>query len=228
MVNGHILSAATFLDWPETGIWLVDSHLPATLARLFMSSLLIWDDELSLPSQLFAADLSTTSFAYCCFYRRYPDVMVHRLLAAALDLRQQQEEQGIVPHHPLLNHPSHHQQEDDGSPPETETPEGSEWEEISQEDDNASGSGLGEDGCIAEALSREVLEEHQIPGTKELEKIAEHSNKTKLSAKTVQEGSLKLCLCMLLRDSPAVVWGVVCGLGGDQFFTVYLPEFGFE
>lgn len=43
-----------------------------------------------------------------------------------------------------------------------------------------------------------------------------------------QDASLKLYLCVLLRRQPMVAEGIVCGLGGDKFFSAYLPRYGIE
>uniref|UniRef100_A0A383WKX8 Uncharacterized protein n=1 Tax=Tetradesmus obliquus TaxID=3088 RepID=A0A383WKX8_TETOB len=42
------------------------------------------------------------------------------------------------------------------------------------------------------------------------------------------DASLKLYLCIMLKQQPVVTWAVVAGVGGDKFFTAYLPEFGQE
>lgn len=79
-----------------------------------------------------------------------------------------------------------------------------------------------------DAAAAAVLTQHQIPDTQTLAKIAKHSNDTKLSARLVQDGSLKLFLCITLKQQPVVSWAVVTAVGGDKFFTAYLPEFGCE
>jgi hypothetical protein len=73
-----------------------------------------------------------------------------------------------------------------------------------------------------------MLQKHQLPSAKEVERIAEHSNETKTSARQVSDGSLKLYLCIMLRDNPVVTMAVATGVGGDKFFTAYLPELGCE
>jgi hypothetical protein len=49
-----------------------------------------------------------------------------------------------------------------------------------------------------------VLNQHLLPPQKELGRVAEHANKTRLSARVVQDGSSKLALCVLLRARPQV------------------------
>jgi hypothetical protein len=73
-----------------------------------------------------------------------------------------------------------------------------------------------------------ILAKHMLPGTSTLAKIATHSNETKLAARLVSDGSLRLFLCIMLKKQPVVTWGVVNLVGGDRFFSVYLPEFGCE
>jgi DIS3-like exonuclease 2 len=51
-----------------------------------------------------------------------------------------------------------------------------------------------------------------------------------VAATTVQvsDGSLKLYLCIMLRDNPVVTMAVATSVGGDRFFMAYLPELGCE
>lgn len=44
----------------------------------------------------------------------------------------------------------------------------------------------------------------------------------------MQDASLNLYLCVLLRRQPVVTIAVVSGLGGDKFMGLYLPHFGIE
>lgn len=57
---------------------------------------------------------------------------------------------------------------------------------------------------------------------------AEHCNRARLAARNVQDASLKLYLCLMLRDRPVISEALVLSLGGDKFFSAYLPEFGFD
>lgn len=65
-----------------------------------------------------------------------------------------------------------------------------------------------------------------MPPLEDLSKAAERCNAARLAARNVQDASLKLYLCIMLKDSPIVVEAVVLSLGGDQFFSAYLTEFG--
>mmetsp|Transcript_30979 Transcript_30979/g.79024 ORF Transcript_30979/g.79024 Transcript_30979/m.79024 type:complete len:1166 (-) Transcript_30979:319-3816(-) len=116
--------------------------------------------------------------------RRYPDVMVHRLLAAAIEIRE------------------------------------------------------GANACIGArvpAPQRPVPTDvesaaaaHRLLGPELCGKVAEHCNERRLGARKAQDSSLNLYLCVLLRRHPAVTAAVVTGLGGDKFFTAYLPAYGQE
>jgi DIS3-like exonuclease 2 len=59
-------------------------------------------------------------------------------------------------------------------------------------------------------------------------KVAEHCNEKRLSARNAQDASLQLYLCVLLRRSPMVTQAVVTGVGGNLYFSVYVPELGVE
>jgi exoribonuclease R len=82
--------------------------------------------------------------------------------------------------------------------------------------------------AVKAELAAALLAKHQLPDTKTLSKIAKHSNDTKYSARMASDASLKLYLCIMLKQQPVVTWAVVDGVGGDKFFTAYLPEFGLE
>lgn len=97
--------------------------------------------------------------------RRYPDIVVHRLLAAAIDAG----------------------------------------------------------GSKQEKVARHGLFEAQQVGM-----IAAHSNGRKLAAKAVQDGSLRLYLCVMLNKQPLICDGVVMCLGGSRFFDVYIPSLGMD
>lgn len=58
--------------------------------------------------------------------------------------------------------------------------------------------------------------------------MAEHCNERRLAARNVQDGSLRLYLCVMLRRRPAVTTAVVTMVGGDRWFAAYLPDYGQE
>ena len=49
-----------------------------------------------------------------------------------------------------------------------------------------------------------------------------------MSARNAQDSSLRLYLCVLLRRHPLLADTVVMSVGGDKFFSVYIPELGVE
>jgi hypothetical protein len=184
-------------------------------------------------------------------------VIVHRLLAAALELQEQQQQPDTSD---LLTAPMV-----DGA--ELPTPvdySGTQYEPAfaavtaakeaadmgidaaaaaaaGSDDGSDAGSDAGssDEDAAAEPTARAkrdlespnataMLQKHQLPAAGDIERIAAHSNDTKTSARQVSDGSLKLYLCIMLRDSPVVTMAVATGVGGDKFFTAYLPELGCE
>lgn len=144
---------------------------PMVLAQYFCTGM--YEDKETWRHYALAIDMYTH---FTSPIRRYPDVMVHRLLAAALELRDREQGAGEVP----------------------------------------------------EKIRAEIIACHHLPDVTEVTKITSHANETRLSARVVQEASLKLYLCILLQKYPMVLEAMVIGVGGDKFFTVYLPEFGCE
>ncbi|KAK9829114.1 hypothetical protein WJX72_003965 [[Myrmecia] bisecta] len=133
--------------------------------------------------------------------RRYPDVMVHRLLAAALE---QQARGG-----------------DRAAPSEPGRGAG-----------RLLASALGSTGQPGAAgASRpdpKLCREHGLLECEAAAKVAQHCNDRKQAAKNVQDASLRLYLCVMLRLRPTFTEGVVLNLNGNRFFDVYLPEFGLD
>lgn len=83
-------------------------------------------------------------------------------------------------------------------------------------------------GSSSEAAAAQIAEAHSLPGGEDASRVASHANQMRLAARNAQDASLKLFLCCLLKDHPIVTMGVALGLGGDRFFTVFLPELGCE
>jgi DIS3-like exonuclease 2 len=160
--------------------------------------------------------------------RRYPDVLVHRLLSAALDMeREQQCGQGQEEHHPQPPAPppppapaaatphagAEGDDDDDISSSESED------EELEEEDEYEG---------VEPPIARQCLRARGLPGPRRMSLRAAHSNKTRLAARDAQDASGRLFLAAMLRDAPVISEAVITGVGGDQFAQAYIPEFGLE
>jgi exoribonuclease R len=160
-------------------------------------------------------------------------VIVHRLLQAALELQQQLQQPDNAE---LLTAPI----ADSAEPPEpveVVTAPNSSSTAVAAAPASSAAAAAGDDEAAAAAAQADavkaesaaaLLAKHQLPDTKTLSRIAKHSNDTKYSARMASDASLKLYLCIMLKQLPVVTWAVVAGVGGDRFFSAYLPEFGFE
>jgi DIS3-like exonuclease 2 len=147
--------------------------------------------------------------------RRYPDVLVHRLLAAALDMRAEAEQHQQHPQPPpLLPAPSaaaaadNHPSSDD--PDTTEEPDSDEYQGVEP------------------PLAASCLKARGLPGPPRMSRLAARANATRLAARDAQDASGRLFLAAMLRDSPVIAEAILTGVGGDQFAQAYVPEFGLE
>jgi exoribonuclease R len=188
---------------------------------------------------------SLAAAAFClvscyCHCRRYPDVIVHRLLQAALELQQQLQlpdnaelltapiAESAVPPEPVPVVAAPNGSSSTSQPPAAAAAAPATSAEAEDTDEATAEAAAGEADAIKSESAAALLAKHQLPDTKTLSKIAKHSNDTKYSARMASDASLKLYLCIMLKQQPVVTWAVVAGAGGDKFFTAYLPEFGFE
>ena len=137
--------------------------------------------------------------------RRYPDVLVHRLVAAALDA-------GFGGR---ANLEHYNDQRADSK------------EDGGKVGKNKKGGKKKNFGPPKQAAINKAAKELGIPTTSQLQAVAEHCNERKLAAKAVQDGSLHAYLCVYLRANPAVVSGIVRAVG-RKFLCVFIPLYGME
>jgi exoribonuclease R len=174
--------------------------------------------------------------------RRYPDVIVHRLLQAALELQQQLQQpdnadlltasvaESAVPPEPVpvVAAPNSSSNTSSSQAAASAPATSAASEDADEATAEAADAAAAEADAVKAESAAALLAKHQLPDTQTLSKIAKHSNDTKYSARMASDASLKLYLCIMLKQQPAVTWAVVAGVGGDKFFTAYLPEFGLE
>jgi len=180
--------------------------------------------------------------------RRYPDVIVHRLLAAALagqgqtpqpQPQQQQQQAHAQPkaQQPQMQRQAEAQPQRDEQhkqqPPQMPAVGG-----VHQDRERGA---PGQSSADRRKQRRQhlqpkappqapptALSSDGLPSQEEISVIAAHCNDTKLSAKTVQDACSKLHLGALLRDQPVAARGVVTSANGGQWLDVYVPAFGHE
>lgn len=158
--------------------------------------------------------------------RRYPDVLVHRLLAAALRLNPSLTQ---LPADMPCDQPQ-------PGPPPADT--------VSSEvvPANLAHSAIAASGEAAQAGAPDdaaeddghrgrtaaVTAQHGLVDGGTVSAIATHCNQRKQAAKNVQDGSLRLYLCVLLRQNPIVTEAVCLQIGGNRFIDVYISELGMD
>ncbi|KAL4856961.1 DIS3-like exonuclease 2 [Chlorella vulgaris] len=78
----------------------------------------------------------------------------------------------------------------------------------------------------AGSSAEQRAQRHGLAGTREVSIVATHANERKAGAKNVQDGSLRLYLCVMLHRQPLVCDAVIMQLGGSRFFDAYIPALG--
>jgi len=132
--------------------------------------------------------------------RRYPDILVHRLLQKALDVEAAGERPDLVQ--------------------QTRIEAMDQVEELRQLQELLDGTNASHD---LKYLEREATQKRQ----KELASVCAHCNDRKASAKKAQEASDKVFLAIMLRHHP-VITDVIVLSGGPQFLGLLSPQFGIE
>lgn len=157
--------------------------------------------------------------------RRYPDVLVHRLVAAALEAGF-----GGRANASGFNSDGNKSTVDEGGGESSiGANKGGKRKGGKKNKGSGEGNGIGGGGgrspsnaAIAAAALR-----WGIPTTQQLHASAEHCNERKLAAKSVQDGSMHAYLCAFLKRRPACVSGIVRAVG-RKFLCVFVPTYGME
>lgn len=75
---------------------------------------------------------------------------------------------------------------------------------------------------------KELVEKHGLFEREMVSSLAKHANDRKLAAKSAQDNALKVYLSYYLMEHPGVYDGIVTGVGGTDFFDVYVPALGVD
>ena len=134
--------------------------------------------------------------------RRYPDVVVHRLLAASL------EAEALSSLSPPL-------------PPSSK-------KDASASSPSAFTSLTAAIAPRSYPPFHAWCEARGLPSPRETALVAAHCNERKAAAKSVQDASSKLYLTALLNARPTVLDAFATGVGGSRFLDCYLPALGVE
>lgn len=141
--------------------------------------------------------------------RRYPDIIVHRTLAAAVDA-----EDAYLRKKQLL--PCVNKEEESGTEVTSRCFTGLHFNR------NAAESDEGKEALMAAALK------FKIPGCEVLSEVAAYCNERKLASRHAEEAGEKLYLWTLLKKKEMLVSEArVLGLG-PKFVSVYIHKFGIE
>ena len=146
--------------------------------------------------------------------RRYPDVVVHRLLAASLELEAEEAAAEAARRGALSL---------------------TELSLSSSAEGASSSSAAPHDTSLPLSLLRPSRDpppswcaSRGLPSPQETALVAAHCNERKAAAKSVQDASSRLYLTALLAARPTVVAAFATGVGGSRFVDCYLPDLGVE
>jgi len=171
--------------------------------------------------------------------RRYPDVLVHRLLAAALDLQAAGGAGGGGGGGGGQPQPLQEQHPQPPPPPPllaaaaaTAGAAGRAGDDDDDGDDlsacSSEGAGSDEYDGVEPPEAAAVLAARGVRGPRAMSRLAARANASRLAARDAQDASGRLFLAAMLRDAPVVAEAVVTAVGGDQSAQTYVPEFGLE
>lgn len=143
--------------------------------------------------------------------RRYPDIVVHRILAATLEAEEIYQKQ--------LSSTSKLNQRIDLRLSSRETEDRCFTGPVFNKE--AAESSVGRKALMTATLK------HKVPRTAELALVAEHCNERKLASKSVQEANDKLYLWAMLKKQKLITDARVLALG-PKFMSVYIHKLAME
>lgn len=143
--------------------------------------------------------------------RRYPDIVVHRLLAATLEAEEIYQKQ--------LNSSLKLNQRMDMALSGRETADRCFTGPVFNKE--AAESSVGQKALMIATLK------HKVPRTAELASVAAHCNERKLASKSVQEANDKLYLWAMLKKQKLITDARVLALG-PKFMSVYIHKLAME
>eukprot|EP00192_Tetraselmis_astigmatica_P002303 CAMPEP_0117691284 /NCGR_PEP_ID=MMETSP0804-20121206/25625_1 /TAXON_ID=1074897 /ORGANISM="Tetraselmis astigmatica, Strain CCMP880" /LENGTH=998 /DNA_ID=CAMNT_0005504481 /DNA_START=114 /DNA_END=3110 /DNA_ORIENTATION=- len=74
----------------------------------------------------------------------------------------------------------------------------------------------------------DAIRQQGLRGREEAQEVARRANSCKLAAKNVQDASLKVYLCVMLRAAPTIMSATLLPMGGNQYFNAYVGDLGVQ
>eukprot|EP00898_Chlorokybus_atmophyticus_P004792 jgi/Chlat1/5313/Chrsp35S05197 len=154
--------------------------------------------------------------------RRYPDVLVHRILAATLEA-----EASLAQGQMRTALKKAVSDRKDSTLPALLPPRSVSLPQLFSGPQNQRLPPSTPPASVVQVVTSASAATHMLPTSNELTNISAHCNERKLAARYSQEASARLYLSVLLQRQPAVVDAVVFNLG-PRYMTVLVPCFGLE